>query len=96
MGSAGRPFGHRMARAIAAYIANYPQDRTGGDALALADQLEMRLFPKLRGVDTSECGSALDSLESFIKAEIGDEALLEAFKASRGAEIFAWRGLDRV
>ena len=48
-----RPFGHRMAGGIRAYAANYPRmTKTKEEAvrLAVADQVEMRVLPRLRGL----------------------------------------------
>jgi hypothetical protein len=98
MEQAGRPFGHRMAKAIAAYVANYPKGVADAEAIAMADQLEMRLFPKLRGVDPKaddRVQRALDDLRQFIEAEIRDSKLVEAFDAAKDGDLFAWRGVDR-
>jgi hypothetical protein len=98
MEQAGRPFGHRMAKAIAAYVANYPKSVADAEAIAMADQLEMRLFPKLRGVDPKaddRVQRALDDLRQFIEVEIRDSKLVEAFDAAKDGDLFAWRGVDR-
>jgi hypothetical protein len=98
MEQAGRPFGHRMAQAIAAYVANYPRSVNDAEAVAMADQLEMRLFPKLRGVDPKaddRIQRALDDLRLFIENEIKDPKLVEAFDAGKDGDLFAWRGVDR-
>ncbi|MGH2342494.1 AAA family ATPase [Segnochrobactraceae bacterium EtOH-i3] len=93
MEKAGRPFGHRMGKAIASYIVNYPGNRQE----ALADQLEMRLFPKLRGVDVQDADvrEGLDGFASFIDQEVRDPPLREAFESARNGEQFVWRGVDR-
>ncbi len=93
MEKAGRPFGHRMGKAIASYIVNYPGNRQE----ALADQLEMRLFPKLRGVDVQDADvrEGLDGFASFIDQEVRDLPLREAFESARNGEQFVWRGVDR-
>lgn len=98
MEHAGRPFGHRLAQAIAAYVANYPKSINDAEAVAMADQLEMRLFPKLRGVDPKaddRIQRALDDLRLFIENEIKDPKLVEAFDAAKEGDLFAWRGVDR-
>ena len=93
MEKAGRPFGHRMGKAIASYIVNYPGNRQE----ALADQLEMRLFPKLRGVDVQDADvrEGLDGFASFIDQEVRDPPLRAAFESARNGEQFVWRGVDR-
>ncbi len=98
MEQAGRPFGHRMAQAISAYVANYPKSGGDDEAVALADQLEMRLFPKLRGVDPKaddRIQRALDELRRFIEDEIKDPKLVAAFDVAKEGDLFAWRGVDR-
>jgi uncharacterized coiled-coil DUF342 family protein len=93
----GRPFGHRMGKAIRAYVANHPETRQGRSAIAMADQLEMRLFPKLRGIDTTvvESVEALNRIQGFIRDELEDRALGETFGKARNAELFHWPGMDR-
>ena len=93
----GRPFGHRMGRAIRAYVSNHPETRQGRTEIAMADQLEMRLFPKLRGIDPQADNNsrALDSFESFITTTLKDEPLLKAFAKARNRDLFLWGGVDR-
>lgn len=92
----GRPFGHRMAQAIAAYVANHPNGPKD-PAEAMADQLEMRIFPKLRGIapDDGENRQALERLRDFIKSELHDDALLKGFNEACARDLFSWRGVDR-
>jgi predicted nucleic acid-binding Zn-ribbon protein len=97
MEALGRPFGHRMSQAIRAYVVNHPSSLVGKSAEPMADQLEMRLFPKLRGVDPQEGDnrSALDGIRKFIDGELGDADLSEAFEIARNRDLFLWRGVDR-
>ena len=100
----GRPFGHRLGLAILAYVANYP-DVEGVDPMndALADQVEMRLLPKLRGVelDVGETDAKFDELRRFVESELRDETLAEAIgdavEAARngGTGQFVWTGVTR-
>src|SRR5262249_43901698 len=101
----GRPFGHRVQQAICEYILQYPGvDGTGEDGRgiykdAFADQVEQKVLPKLRGIDLADNASleALDKVQGVL-GELGDEALLEAFKKSKndGASgTFVWRGVTR-
>src|SRR6056297_595221 len=78
-----RPFGHRLGRAIMAYAANYPEVE-GGRGLddALADQVEMRLLPKLRGVEVDMAGPQFSNLMTFVERDLGDAALAEAIDES--------------
>jgi septal ring factor EnvC (AmiA/AmiB activator) len=96
-----RPFGHRLGRAIMAYVANYPQGE-GIESIneALADQVEMRLLPKLRGVEVANLEAAFGELQTFVEGNLRDHALAYAIKASvdaarEGAGQFVWQGLGR-
>ena len=92
----GRPFGHRMGQAIAAYVINHPNG-LASPAEAMADQLEMRIFPKLRGVapDDDENRQSLDKVRDFIRSELRDEFLSAAFEEAYSRDLFVWRGIDR-
>jgi hypothetical protein len=91
-----RPFGHRASLAIETYVANYPA--TGALRLmhGFSDQLEQRIMPKLRGLDTADPSTieALDIIESLIKAA-DDRTLLDAFRTNRSEDLFLWGGIDR-
>lgn len=95
-----RPIGHRLGRAIMGYVANYP-DVGGARPVedALADQVEMRLLPKLRGVDVELAGPTFSRLGGFVERELGDEKLADAIAASvRASEEsgqFVWGGVTR-
>jgi len=92
-----RPFGHRVAQAIQRYIANYPTWVLNRVNLAMADQIEQRIMPKLRGIEIGEAAKPLKEIQSVI-SECDDPALLEAFKKGQESEEkgFIWRGLDRT
>jgi predicted nucleic acid-binding Zn-ribbon protein len=89
----GRPFGWRTFKAISAYIANYP-DKTNLK-LAVADQVVMRVMPKLRGVDVSEHSEVFNRLETQVN-QLEDIALQRAFKDARESNLgfFNWRGIN--
>ena len=96
----GRAFGHRMQQAISAYIANYPSDSALDWKVALADQIEMRILPKLRGLDVELYGSALDDLRRLAGEQLEDEELAKAIQnasaaARSGDGLFVWPGLQR-
>jgi hypothetical protein len=86
-----------MAQAIRAYVVNHPRSAIGVSPEPMADQLEMRLFPKLRGIDPQEgdSRSALDGIRRFIDNELHDEDLAKAFDNARNRDLFLWRGVDR-
>ena len=98
----GRPFGHRLQESILAYVANYPvppQERLNV-VVPLADQVELRILPKLRGVDLASHRGSLDQLASLIRDELNDTEFAERLgetvdKQSSGSGLFVWRGLTR-
>ena len=96
---AGRAFGHRMGQAIAAYVVNYPQ---GGMSVPLADQVEMRIIPKLRGLDVGLDSSrvCIDALARFARDDLTDEELGDAIEQARNDSqdrggLFVWPGFQR-
>jgi hypothetical protein len=95
----GRPFGHRVSMAMRAYVANYPQWRLppGTDAakMALADQVEQRIMPKLRGLDIAESQNQITKIERIVD-QLGDPDLVRAIQQGRqNQQSFIWRGIDR-
>lgn len=97
-----RPFGHRLRDSILAYVANYPQDGHGPVAveIPLADQIDFRIMPKLRGVSLDAHRAPLDRLETLIREDLGDHSFAEEFHKLRdrqasGTGLFSWRGLIR-
>lgn len=95
-----RPFGHRLGRSIMAYAANYP-DIEGGRGFddALADQVEMRLLPKLRGVEVDMVAPQFSALMKFVEQDLGDDALAhaieESMSLSEATGQFVWSGVPR-
>jgi hypothetical protein len=93
-----RPFGHRVYRAVLDYLANYPGVLTdvGCRRNALADQIEQKIIPKLRGLDTQDDTTArcLDQLEQTIST-LQDPELAEAFTRARHQPLFEWFGVKR-
>lgn len=97
MDELGKPFAHRVHQAILSYASNYPQI-PGGNSIrvALADQIEQRIMPKLRGIELEDSNSGLDAIEKVVE-DTEDKALLMAFRQGRDSKsgTFLWRGLDR-
>jgi hypothetical protein len=97
----GRPFGHRLNQAILAYVANHPdmaEDPGIGVARrAFADQLEQRIFPKLRGLEMDEPANEKFSktILDLVKDDLQDLDLADAFHKSKENILFAWVGLQR-
>jgi len=95
MAKVGRPFGHRVDQAIKKYMGCYP----GKFNDALSDQIEMKILPKLNGLDGQAAGfnQVIKILEGVI-AGVNDRELLYAFtQASKEAadSFFKWRGVMR-
>jgi len=93
----GKPFAHRVHQAILSYAANYPR-QSGQEhlRLALADQIEQRIMPKLRGLEREDNEGGLDAIRKVVE-ETHDQALLSAFRQGIESKTgtFLWRGLDR-
>ncbi len=88
----GRPFGFRTFRAMYAYVANHPDtNRTR----ALADQVAMRIMPKLRGLDVNEHSIVFNELSGVVN-NLNDPALNRAFDQGKNNAMgwFDWKGID--
>ncbi|MCA1367188.1 chromosome segregation ATPase-like protein [Bradyrhizobium sp. BRP14] len=96
-----RPFGHRLGRAIMAYVANYPRNERGSDLRTpLADQVEMRLLPKLRGLEVQFNDTAFGALRDYVSQTLQDDVLAKAIEesvraAQEGTGQFVWNGVTR-
>ena len=90
-----RPFGHRVNQAILLYCANYPDQGQQGLRDAFVDQLEQRILPKLRGVDTAEFTDSLVQLQTLIEKKVGDDLLARAIDDWRKRPLFNPQGLIR-
>lgn len=96
-----KPFGHRLGKSIIAYAANYPRADRGPVVHApLADQVEMRLLPKLRGLEVQNFEEVFNKLRDFVEKDLHDEALAKAIEDSRDAAVngsgqFVWNGVIR-
>lgn len=103
MNNCGRPFGHRLNAAISAYAANYPHEN-GHPAdvrKPLADQIELRIMPKLRGLSIDENSNIFDDLKLLLREELNDSALAHRLeeiveRQSQGGGMFNWRGMTRT
>jgi len=93
----GRPFAYRVDRAIRTYIANYPHWVGEWHKRAMADQVEQRIFPKLRGIEPEqgEAPQALRTIGSIIQ-QLDDAPLTKAFDLSHvNQPTFLFRGVVR-
>jgi len=97
-----RPFAHRTFQAMLSYIANYPikhgEDKEDVIRRALADQIGMRIMPKLYGVDLALHQETFDQVGTTLR-DVGDPLLLKAFSNASDRNLnksgfFHWTGFD--
>lgn len=98
LGNVGRPFAHRVWQSVLAYVTNYPH---GNYNHALADQIEMKILPKLTGLDTSDSRviTALNKIQTLIERcqdKALDAAYANALTAAKNATFFQWKGVTRT
>jgi hypothetical protein len=99
LGEARRPFGHRLSQAVSKYVQMYPDHVPDYIDRALADQIEMRILPKMRGIELDETGeNALEKIQ-LITEGLGDAELAEAISdqvaGHSDMKRFFWHGLSR-
>jgi len=94
-----RPVGYRLGSAIMSYVVNYP-DPAQDWRIAVADQVEMRILPKLRGVDVSDMALGFDKLGRLVNETLGDENLADAITnsvdQSKDLGLFSYAGSSRL
>lgn len=100
MEDCGRPFGHRLRDAIIAYVANYPAVRGHDYRAPLVDQIELRILPKLRGLEIESHRAAFDDLDRLLRDELNDSLMADRIadlqtRQAGGTGLFVWRGLTR-
>jgi hypothetical protein len=102
MEACGRPFGHRLRDAIVSYVANYPTATSGSIdfRVPLADQIELRIMPKLRGLEIDGHRAAFNELDNLLRDDLNDAAMADRLaelceRQRNGAGLFVWRGLTR-
>jgi predicted nucleic acid-binding Zn-ribbon protein len=102
MDQAGRPFAHRVWQSIESYVSMYPNANNDEQAYkdALSDQIEMKVLPKLNGIEldnNDNVTQALTSIENIIKST-EDAGLVSAFEKCKKPEnglFFQWKGVER-
>ncbi|MDY5932026.1 MAG: hypothetical protein SPJ34_08375, partial [Candidatus Ornithospirochaeta sp.] len=101
MDSVGRPFAHRVWQSIQEYVSLYPEANSQkGFSNALADQIEMKILPKLNGIElgsSDAVNKAFNNISEIIKG-LDDEKLQKAFMKSINPEngaFFQWKGVVR-
>jgi len=96
----GKAFGHRVFKGILSYMANYPDQTDDGHKHAFADQLEVKILPKLRGLemDNEESRKLVTHMKTLIE-ETGDTdlfgALEESNKRAEKRGFFSFIGVQR-
>lgn len=88
----GRPFAHRMWNTVAAYIRQYPGDKHD----ALIDQIEMKILPKLAGLDMADptINRVMNHLVNYLH-KLEEPKLNDAFDVACKRDFFAWQGIER-
>ena len=86
-------FGHRTELAIRKYVEYYP----GNKKDALADQIEMKILPKLNGIECDKVRDYSAAKINEVLEAIDDQAVSRAFAESLAQEstFFAWKGVQR-
>jgi len=95
MAKVGRPFGHRVDQAIKKYMDCYPGEFND----ALSDQIEMKILPKLNGLEGqhNKFNEVMNKIEGVI-GTVNDQGLHKAFSEARteaADSFFKWRGVMR-
>lgn len=89
----GQPFGHRLFRAIHAYVANYPGRDEAARHAAWSDQWAMKILPRLRGLECHDeaVGRGLDELARYVPEELRGD-----FDRARQGEYFRFAGASAL
>jgi predicted nucleic acid-binding Zn-ribbon protein len=89
-----RSYGYRVDKAMKLYVKNYPGDYRH----AVADQIEMKILPKLNGLELQDVyfEEVKNAMITAIEAT-EDESLMKAFEDAcpEGGTFFKWRGVMR-
>ena len=96
----GKAFGHRVFKGILSYMANYPDQTGDGHKHAFADQLEVKILPKLRGLemDNAESRKLVTHMKTLIEATDDTDlfdALEESNKRAEKRGFFSFIGVQR-
>lgn len=91
-----RPFGFRTRNSILSYVSNYPSQDNEAISDALADQIEQKILPKFRGLDSRDSAvkGSLSKIKSVLN-ELNDELLISAIDQSSRDGQFVWLGVNR-
>ena len=100
--SVGKAFGYRVNKSITQYIQMYPDIKTNPKEkalIALADQIEMKIIPKLAGLEQNEeSNTCLRDIGNVIEYT-NDGELIAAFRKAQynydTSGMFLWHGVSR-
>jgi hypothetical protein len=102
MEDCGRPFGHRLNASMLAYAANYPKQSNLDEGLemAMVDQIEFRILPKLRGLRIEEHSQVFERIEILVANNLNDSKFAERLRSTAEQQreaggLFNWRGYAR-
>ncbi|HBM15690.1 MAG TPA: hypothetical protein DD381_05010 [Lentisphaeria bacterium] len=100
MNEIGKPFGYRVSQAVMKYVSTYPMAVSDTRAFndAIADQIEMKILPKLNGIEL-EKGNKLFKAITEIAGKLGDTILLDTLRTAiedNTKPFFEWRGVTRI
>ncbi len=98
----GRPFAHRVYQSIRGYVSAYPEVNRDLNSFnnAIADQIEMKILPKLNGLEKSnnDVSDALKRIMDYIERTKDAELISEFEKSIKddGSDFFyKWKGVVR-
>ena len=86
--SVGKAFGYRVNKSITQYIQMYPDIKSSANPeeralIALADQIEMKIIPKLAGLEQNEKSDTCLSAIGNVIRDTQDDELIAAFKDAK-------------
>ena len=102
--SVSKAFGYRVNKSITQYIQMYPgikrsANREEQALVALADQIEMKIIPKLAGLEQNEKSDTCLSAIGNMISNTHDDELIAAFNDAKdnyeNRGMFLWRGVSR-
>lgn len=93
--AARRPIAYRVVQSMLSYAANYPAIENKLNVV-IADQIEQKILPRLRGLDPQDPSSnrVFDTIQNILE-EADDGVLSDAVKQCCQDNYFQWIGLDR-
>lgn len=93
----GRPFAYRVQQSIDAYMAAYPDQNDWRNAFA--DQIEMKVLPKLNGLEIASSPKFAETASTIqkIAEDLEDTELRDEFERASNVDntFFRWRGVKR-